>query len=176
MALRVFCVCVVTSCIGHKRTKYSQLRKSSKDWHVSLNDMKKKISFVNITMDLLRQIIKYLVLGIHLVYSGRDQFLKILNFLWKLKFFITGKNCISCFLWSDKLSSYLTKCLLNTQVTLTIPCLLVVISGKNNTMENMARLSHKSNNYTGIFSQYYYTLVCSCWSALCVISCCHTKY
>ena len=75
-----------------------ELWRSSKSWHVSSDDIKKKkIWCVNITMHLTRKTFKY---------WEAVNLLKFF-FAWKLALYHYRQNTGSCFIWSDRLTLFI---------------------------------------------------------------------
>ena len=90
---------------------FNELCKSSKWWHFTLHDIKKKITFINIAIYLIRK-----VLSVDKLSSSQWQ-IQILIFMWKLKFYHCQQiHSIVSFKMTGSLCSFSRKCLPNTPV------------------------------------------------------------
>lgn len=68
------------------------------------NQKKKKIAFVNLTINFFRKVFRYWeAVDIH---SGGYKFSKIWVFTWKLKFLLLTINIVSRFLWRDRFTLF----------------------------------------------------------------------
>ena len=133
---------------------------------------------------------KHWVFGINKVHSGRYQFPKILSFLWKLKFFITG-NSVDCYPWSEKFiylgkisskhSSQINDSLsvshFSSTINFTQQFSQQILSLLNNSLKIMASSSHNINKHTGTFFLKTFIIL---WyghqRAFCMISFYHTEW